>query len=207
MNDFIYRISDRLQQPLPGQEAQFRMAHLARRNAIAPPPDARQAAVLALFFPKKANWHLVFIERDNSNPNDRHGGQISFPGGKYEENDQTLQNTALREAHEEVGVDARQVEVLGELTKLYIPVSNFQVNPYVGFADYEPIFNPQIEEVKSILEVPFDVLQNPDTRKTTDLQIAKNLTLHDVPYFDVSNKIIWGATAMILSELLEIASF
>ncbi|MBK7873481.1 MAG: CoA pyrophosphatase [Saprospiraceae bacterium] len=204
MNAFIEHIAKRLQQPLPGQEAQFRMAHTARRNAAPIPPNARQAAVLALFFPKNADWHLVFIERDASNPNDRHGGQISFPGGKYEEGDQTLENTALREAHEEVGVDSQKVTLLGALTSLYIPVSNFQVNPFVGVADYEPIFNPQVEEVSSILEVPFHLLQNADTQKVTNLQLSQNLSLQGVPYFDVFGKVLWGATAMMLSELLEV---
>jgi len=205
MDTFIKNIAKKLEQPLPGQEAQFRMAHIARRNAAQTPPNARQAAVLALFFPKNANWHLVFIERDASNPNDRHGGQISFPGGKYEEGDQTLENTALREAHEEVGVDAQKVTLLGALTSLYIPVSNFQVNPFVGVADYEPTFSPQIEEVSSILEVPFYLLQDQDIQKVTNLQISHNLSLQGVPYFDVFGKVLWGATAMMLSELLEVA--
>ncbi len=202
--DFITGLSNKLQQPLPGQEAQFKMAHLARRNAVPPPPNARQAAVLALFFPKNKDWHLVFIERDNSNPNDRHGGQISFPGGKYEEGDASLQYTAIREAHEEVGVHPEKVEIIGELTDLYIPVSNFKVNPFVGFVDYTPTFRPQVEEVSDVLEVPFKLLRDYSIQKTTDLRIANNITLRGVPYFDLFGKVLWGATAMMLSELLEV---
>lgn len=202
--DFITELTDKLQQPLPGQEAQYKMAHLARRNAVPPPPNARQAAVLALFFPKNADWHLVFIERDNSNPNDRHGGQISFPGGKYEEGDASLQYTAIREAHEEVGVHPEKVEIIGELTDLYIPVSNFKVNPFVGFVDYTPTFRPQVEEVSDVLEVPFKLLRDYSIQKTTDLRIANNITLRGVPYFDLFGKVLWGATAMMLSELLEV---
>lgn len=202
--DFITGLSNKLQQPLPGQEAQFKMAHLARRNAVPPPPNARQAAVLALFFPKNKDWHLVFIERDNSNPNDRHGGQISFPGGKYEEGDASLQYTAIREAHEEVGVHPEKVEIIGELTDLYIPVSNFKVNPFVGFVDYTPTFRPQVEEVSDVLEVPFKLLRDYSIQKTTDLRIANNITLRGVPYFDIFGKVLWGATAMMLSELLEV---
>lgn len=202
--DFITDLSNKLQQPLPGQEAQFKMAHLARRNAVPPPPNARQAAVLALFFPKNTDWHLVFIERDSSNPNDRHGGQISFPGGKYEESDTNLQYTAIREAHEEVGVHPEKVEIIGELTDLYIPVSNFKVNPFVGFVDYTPTFQPQVEEVSDVLEVPFELLRDYSIQKTTDLRIANNITLRGVPYFDIFGKVLWGATAMMLSELLEV---
>lgn len=202
--DFITELTDKLQQPLPGQEAQYKMAHLARRNAVPPPPNARQAAVLALFFPKNTDWHIVFIERDNSNPNDRHGGQISFPGGKYEEGDESLQYTAIREAHEEVGVHPEKVEIIGELTDLYIPVSNFKVNPFVGFVDYTPTFRPQVEEVSNVLEVPFKLLRDYSIQKTTDLRIANNITLRGVPYFDLFGKVLWGATAMMLSELLEV---
>lgn len=202
--DFITELTDKLQQPLPGQEAQYKMAHLARRNAVPPPPNARQAAVLALFFPKNTDWHIVFIERDNSNPNDRHGGQISFPGGKYEEGDESLQYTAIREAHEEVGVHPEKVEIIGELTDLYIPVSNFKVNPFVGFVDYTPAFRPQVEEVSDVLEVPFKLLRDYSIQKTTDLRIANNITLRGVPYFDLFGKVLWGATAMMLSELLEV---
>jgi len=204
MDDFIQTLADRLQQPLPGQDAQFKMAHAARRTAVSMPPDARQAGVLALFYPKDKEWHLVFIERDSSNPNDRHGGQISFPGGKYEVGDETPANTALREAQEEIGVDPAKIEILGALTNLYIPVSNFQANPFVGFTSETPNFVPQEREVRSILEVPFSLLQQPDIIQYIDLQLAQNMTLREVPHFNLFGKVVWGATAMMLSELLEV---
>ncbi len=204
MDDFIQTLADRLQQPLPGQDAQFKMAHAARRTAVSTPPDARQAGVLALFYPKDKEWHLVFIERDSSNPNDRHGGQISFPGGKYEVGDETPANTALREAQEEIGVDPAKIEILGALTNLYIPVSNFQANPFVGFTSETPNFVPQEREVRSILEVPFSLLQQPDIIQYIDLQLAQNMTLREVPHFNLFGKVVWGATAMMLSELLEV---
>lgn len=204
MDHFIQKLADKLQGPLPGREIQFKMAHAARLPDLSVPPDARQAAVLALFYPKAGDWHLVFIERDASNPNDRHGGQISFPGGKYEEGDGTLANTALREAQEEVGVDPQKIELLGALTDLYIPVSNFQANPYVGFTTETPDFVAQTSEVRSILEVPFSLLQQPEIVQTIDLQLAQNLILKRVPYFNLFGKVVWGATAMMLNELLAI---
>lgn len=204
MDDFILRLADKLQQPLPGREVQHRMAHAARLPDLPVPANARQAAVLALFYPKAGEWHLVFIERDASNPNDRHGGQISFPGGKYEEGDETLANTALREAEEEVGVNAKKIELLGALTDLYIPVSNFQANPFVGFMTETPNFVRQEREVRSILEVPFSLFQQPEIVQTIDLQLAQNLILKRVPYFNLSGKVVWGATAMMLNELLTI---
>lgn len=203
--DFIEALSNQLQFGLPGQEAQFRMAHVVRQQAAKPPPNARQAGVLALLYPKQTNWHLVFIERQPHYGHDRHAGQISFPGGKYEDADSSLQQTALRETEEEVGVPRHAVNMLGKLTELYIPVSNFLVHPYLGIAEDRPQFVPDTTEVKAILEVPFAHLCNPATRQTTHLQLSSNITLKNVPYFNVEGKILWGATAMMVSELLALA--
>jgi len=202
--NFIDRLAKKLQEPLPGEVAQFKMAHIARRNRVTPPEHAREAGVLALFYPRGSEWYIVLIERVSSNRNDRHGGQISFPGGKREVQDPTLKDTALREAEEEVGVSAQKVELLGELTELYIPVSNFKVQPHVGFVAHTPDFSPEVKEVQAVLEIPFDHFLNAANRKHIDLKIAQNLTLRNVPYFDVLGKVVWGATAMMMSELLEI---
>ncbi len=197
----IERLSDRLHGPLPGPAAQYRMAHVGRRHAPTPPPEARLAGVLALLYPKGHEWHLVLIERI-TNQKDRHSGQISFPGGRHEEQDHTLEHTALREAEEEIGVAADSIEVLGSLTELYIPVSNYRVQPYVGFVDYAPRFSPQASEVAAILEVPFRVFSLTETIRHTNLQVAENLVLQRVPHYFVGGKIVWGATAMMLSELV-----
>jgi 8-oxo-dGTP pyrophosphatase MutT (NUDIX family) len=202
--DLIKRLDTRLSDPLPGHEAQYKMAHKVRRSPAPPPGNAKQAGVLALLYPKGTDWHLVLIERQSHNPDDRHRGQISLPGGRYEAGDGHIRNTALREAEEEIGVDASSVQVLGALSELYIPVSNFLVNPFVGWVDHQPRFQPQEAEVKAILEVPFDLLRHPRTIQTTDMKISEQIVLQKVPYFDVFGKIVWGATAMILSELLEI---
>lgn len=202
--DLIEKLDHRLSAPLPGPEAQYRMAHKVRRSHAPPPENVKQAGVLALLYPKEKDWHLVLIERQSHNPDDRHRGQISFPGGRYETGDGHIRNTALREAEEEVGVDASTVQVLGELSELYIPVSNFMVNPFVGWVDYQPSFRPEEAEVKSVLEVPFNLLRHPRTIRTTDMKISEQIILQKVPYFDVDGKVVWGATAMILSELLEV---
>ncbi|MGH1434988.1 MAG: NUDIX hydrolase [Lewinella sp.] len=204
MIDFIQQLSRNLQSPLPGRKAQYKMAHAVRQDTPLPPPNAREAGVLALFYPKAKDWHLALILRPNKNPNDRHGGQVSFPGGKREESDENLQATALRETEEEVGVDRRDVEVLGALTDLYIPVSNFLVAPYVGFLDYEPVFNPQPEEVEQVLEIPFSAFMDAQNHQLKDLRINSQMTLKKVPYFAVQQQTVWGATAMMISELLEV---
>lgn len=206
---FIDDLKERFQNPLPGHTAQDLMSHATRKFYKKPPEDARIACVLALFYPKNKieggkEWNMVLIERESSNPNDRHGGQISFPGGKLEEDDESLEAGALREAEEEVGVKAKEIEILGALTELYIPVSNFLVYPFVGYLDYEPMFIPQVSEVRSVVEVPISHLQNETTRKRRDLKAGKSITIKGVPYFDVNGHVVWGATAMILSELLEI---
>ncbi len=180
------------------------MAHAIRRNYPSVAPDAQQAGVLALFFPKDNKWHIVLIERDSRNPNDRHRGQISFPGGRFEAADGVLSATALREAEEEVGVRAQDIQLLGALTRLYIPVSNFAVSPFVGLIPYQPTFSPQESEVQSILEVPFDLFKQPGAIRKKDMRMTNNIVLQDVPYFDVYGRTVWGATAMMLSELIEL---
>lgn len=206
MNEnLINTLEEKLQRgSLPGREIQYQMAHVIRRRYEPVPAHARKAGVLALFYPKDSDWHIVLIERNSSHPEDRHGGQISFPGGKFEKEDRSLADTALREAHEEVGVDPETVSLVGELTELYIPVSNFLVKPYVGYTTVMPDFRPQLSEVRAIVETPVALLRKPETRQTTDLQVTDSITLRNVPYFNVHGKIVWGATAMMLNELLEV---
>jgi 8-oxo-dGTP pyrophosphatase MutT (NUDIX family) len=200
---FINQLKEALQKPLPGRNAQFRMAHLARRGYAEAPPSARKAAVLALFYPKNTVWQLALIQRTSSNPNDQHSGQISFPGGRFDpHHDESLLHTALRETEEEIGIPKHQIQALGALTELYIPVSNFLVFPFVGFSSETPDFNLQATEVQSILEVPFSHFQHPDNCSVADVKVGGKLTLNNVPCFVLNHHIIWGATAMILSELL-----
>ena len=205
MNDkLITTLEEKLQRALPGQDVQYQMAHVIRRQYDPAPAHAQRAGVLALLYPKEQEWHIVLIERSSRHPGDQHSGQISFPGGRFEEPDRTLADTALREAHEEVGVDPHIVTLIGELTELYIPVSNFLVKPFVGYTFRTPHFQPQLSEVSSIVETPVRLLKNPETRQATDLKISGNITLRNVPYFNVFGKVVWGATAMMLNELLEV---
>lgn len=197
-------IRNGLQSPLPGEEAQFRMAHVSRKYAISPPKEVYLAAVLALLYPKEEEWNLVFIERKSNNPKDRHKGQIGFPGGRNEPEDIDLGETAVRETEEEVGVPRSDIELLGPLSELYIPVSNFLVAPYVGMIPYTPTFKPQASEVESIVEAPFLPFTAPEAVQQTNLIVGKGIRLNQVPYFDLNGKVLWGATAMMLSELLEV---
>ncbi len=203
------RLRERLAAPLPGQPAQYKMASLRRMEELgvrsAPPPDVKVACVLLLLHrqPDDDLWRMVFIQR-SENPHDRHSGQISFPGGRYEENDGDLVNVALREAHEEVGIPPEQVTILGRLTELYIPVSNFVVHPFVGVLEGAPIFVPQPGEVAHILTPPLHIFTDTDSQKTTDMTVGAGILLKNVPYFDLEGRVLWGATAMMLNEFLEV---
>jgi len=202
--DLIVQIQERLERPLPGPEAQYKMAHAIRQKPHTPPDNARIACTLALLYPQEDKWYLPLIQRQSNDPNDQHGGQISFPGGKQEEEDADLATTALREAEEEIGIQAADVHILGQLTQLYIPVSNFLVYPFIGYLDYAPTFTRQESEVQDILKVPMDLLQKSHTMQFTDMKFSNSITVSDIPYYNVHGHVVWGATAMMLSEFLEI---
>lgn len=204
---FIEQLRTRLSQPLPGRPAQHRMASMRRLQELGPnpvpPPDARVACVLHLLHWHEDAWRTVLIER-SVNPQDRHSGQISFPGGRYEPSDGTLANVALREAEEEIGILPEQVEVLGRLTELYIPVSNYVVHPFVGLLLGPPVFVPQPGEVAHVLTPTLSVFDSWGNPNRKDITVGQGFTLQDVPYFEVEGRTVWGATAMIMSEFLEL---
>ena len=137
----IDQLRTQLQLALPGRPAQYKMAHAVRVNYPTPPPDARIACVLNLLYPKNDEWYLVLIERMSLYKNDRHSGQISFPGGGLETSDSSLEAGALREAKEEIGVHSEDIEILGSLTDIYIPVTQYVCEP-----DFDPyqIYIPHV---------------------------------------------------------------
>ena len=199
----ITALQQQLSQPLPGPTAQAKMASGSRKKFPVIPANAKKACVLCLLYPKNEEWYIVLMQRVSTNPNDQHSGQMSFPGGKLETSDETYAHAALRETEEEVGVPATDIDLLGQMTPLYIPVSNFHVFPFVGVLDYTPTFQPELQEVKEVVEAPLSLLLDDTTRQITDLTI-RDYTIRDVHYFDVFGKVVWGATAMMLSEFVEI---
>ena len=155
----------------------------------------RVGAVLLLLYPKDGQLHFVLTRRrDDLNS---HAGQISFPGGRQDEGEM-LGQTALREAHEEVGIDPTQVLMLGDMTPIYIPPSDFEVHPFVGWYAAAPTFYPAEWEVAEILEVPLRHLLDPANRRHEPRDF-NGLTLQ-IPYFAVGEHKVWGATAVMLSE-------
>lgn len=198
---FIQRLEIGLKQPLPGISAQFKMVPPTRSDyPEMDPATVRHGGILALLFPDEDATWIVFIKRQDYQG--VHSGQISFPGGGYEENDQNFQQTAIRETFEEIGVPMEEIVILGELSQLYIPPSKFLVRPFVGFIDRKPSFRPDPTEVSEVFSIPVDkLLATENCQKKTVRAGTGEIT---VPCFYVKNRLIWGATAMILSELLDI---
>jgi len=162
--------------------------------------NPRLSAVLVLLYPIESEWHLVFTQRRQYEG--VHSGQISFPGGKQEVGE-TLEQTAIREAFEEVGVGANDFRIVNPLSKLYIPPSNFLVFPQAAIAEEKPIFKKDDHEVESVVEIPVSFFLNPESRTNTKINIHKDYQ-YEVPAFIYEGKVIWGATAIIISELVEL---
>ena len=188
---------------LPGRQAQWLMApeHRSSRELEAlQEANARESAVLLLisFFSSRPSFYL--IERQGYDG--PHSGQISLPGGKKEEADFDFWHTALRETTEELGIEGEHIMPVGELTKLFIPVSRFWVHPKVGILNNEVQFSPNNREVKRILNPAISDLF--DVTKREELLVGTGMQKFRAPAFVMENSLVWGATAMILSEFSEL---
>ena len=192
--------------PLPGVTSHLKMApkhHLDElRNRKYPVLNAKKSAVLILFFHENDILKMILIRR--SIYVGVHSGQIAFPGGRFEDEDIDLETTALREIKEEIGIPEDKIEIIGRLSDIYVPPSNFLISVFVGYLAEKPVYKIDPREVNEIIEIPFDDFFKPDVIKHKDFYINSIKAVSDAPYFDVNNAEIWGASAMVISELLDV---
>jgi 8-oxo-dGTP pyrophosphatase MutT (NUDIX family) len=202
---FLKYVPDLAKARLPAMEAHLKMAPSIRieelKNRINGNEKTRVAAVMMLLYPKNGKTHLVLIVRNTYEG--VHSGQIAFPGGKFEIEDLIVSNTALRETHEEVGIFPGVIELIRPFTPTYIPPSDFMVHPFLGICKEEIVFIPQASEVAKVIELPLSVFLDDKIIIEANLSTsyAENI---NVPAFKIENQVVWGATAMMLSELKEV---
>jgi 8-oxo-dGTP pyrophosphatase MutT (NUDIX family) len=203
--DFLNYIPKIAKENLIGEEAHQKLAPPERLQFIKEIDSAtfnpRKAAVLMLFYPRNLQTHLVLIVR-NEYPG-VHSSQIGFPGGKVEAFDTSMEATALRETHEEIGIAPSQISIVKAFSELYIPPSNFTVLPIMGYSENELIFKPDPREVFGIIELSLkDFLD--EKNFTTQIMETSYMKEIDLPVFKFGDKIVWGATGMMLNELKEV---
>jgi 8-oxo-dGTP pyrophosphatase MutT (NUDIX family) len=202
IRDFIEKLRTELLTNLPGVEAHLRLAPEIRkidlRNGIEP-NHAMESAVLILLYPVDNRLHTVVILRNEYDG--PHSGQISLPGGKYEESDIDFLFTAIRESQEEIGINPSDIEIVGQLSRFYVRPSNFIVYPFIAFQPSRPEFKPDPTEVQRIIEI--DILKELNLNKIVNRTLTfKNNIQVNAPGFAVGGEFLWGATAMIMSELI-----
>lgn len=202
LREFKEKLKVELTGELPGKLAHSMMMPILRDDNLRMPsglPPPLQSAVLILFYPDE-HGHINFPLIQRPSYNGAHSAQVSFPGGKAELEDEDLIRTALREAKEEVGIIPANVEVIGKMTDLFIWVSNYMVTPVVAFTDEKPKFIKEDKEVDAIIETDLYDIINPEKRKEGTILVRDKYKIQ-TPYFDIDNRVVWGATAMMLNEL------
>lgn len=201
-SELIERLRNRLQHPLPGYEAHIEMAPALRRKITKIPDNARLSAVLVLLYQHEGNLYIPLMRRTQDGR--VHGGQVSLPGGKHDDTDPDFTFTALREAEEELNIPAQEVDLLGDLTDIYIPPSNFKVFPRLGFLPARPNFLPEVNEVADIYEVQVSDFLRKEILGTHKVEIIQGMHLEVPGYTVLDQHLVWGGTAMILAEFLAI---
>lgn len=203
MNSFPDILKKEIKKGLPGTEAQLQMAppdRLLMNFPRSPSASTRIAAVLIPLYQIKESIFTVFIQRTEYEG--VHSGQISFPGGMKEQSDKNIIETALRETYEEIGVKSSSISVIGTLTPLFIPVSDILVTPVAGWMDCKPEFKLENNEALFLIEGDLKRFLDPSIVKIKCFEVRGEM--REIKYFDYNSHVIWGATAMILNELMEI---
>ena len=202
----VHLIGLELLKPLPGKEIQLQMSSLRRIREMTDTAQINngiKSSVLILLYPDSGDNEIATVLIQRPSYEGVHGGQISLPGGRLEEMDRDLKDTALRESKEEIGIDPDKIITIGTLTELYIPPSNYIVLPFLGYTLKKPIFKPDPQEVAGIIEIKLKDLLNDNKIMTKEIDIRPGISVFG-PCFEIDNHTIWGATAMILNEFKEI---
>lgn len=198
---FIDDVTQKFLAPLPGEKAHAHMAINSPLRLLARPnARTRKSAVLILFYPHQGEIFLPLILRPAYDG--VHSGQMAFPGGRYEPTDEDLLRTAKREAQEEIGLRLNDVRVLGVLSELFIPPSNFFVLPVVAYLPYRPDFYPDPREVEKVIEVPYREIRDKNIVGQSEVEVRGKLV--QAPHYLIQQYKVWGATAMMISELLTV---
>lgn len=203
--EFLEYIPKIQKEPLIGEEAHEKMMPAERitifKDLDLNTVNARNACVMMLFYPKNNEPHLILILRNSYKG--VHSSQIGFPGGKVEEFDTSLEDTALRETFEEIGIDRNLITVVKPFSEIYIPPSNFKVYPFLGYSTEELTFVPNDREVFGLIELPLSVLLDDDNLVSKTLSTSYMEEV-GVPAFKFEEHYIWGATSQMLNELKEV---
>jgi 8-oxo-dGTP pyrophosphatase MutT (NUDIX family) len=201
IENFSTYLKHKLQEKLPGKTAHIEVAPYRKVDFDKKElQQAKKSGVLILFYVKDQEIYTALMQRTIYEG--KHSGQISFPGGKVEKSDKSIYHTALREANEEIGIATKDIEIIGQLSEVFIPVSNFHVIPVVGIIRNIPQFKIEKREVEEIIEFKLTHLITQEL-KQNKVKLANN-TILQVPSFEHNQKIIWGATALMLNELKHI---
>jgi 8-oxo-dGTP pyrophosphatase MutT (NUDIX family) len=188
----------------PGDLFQFRMAPEGRKsseNIFNHTGKHKNSAVMITLWETGNQLKTLLIQRKIYIG--AHSGQISFPGGKFEDHEQNPIEVALRETYEEVGIKPESIEIIGNLSPLYIPASHFMVYPVIGYIHQQPEFSLQEREVESIIQLPVSTFLEPKTVQSTRIVLSNGWKIN-TPFYAIENHMVWGATAMIMSEFTEL---
>jgi 8-oxo-dGTP pyrophosphatase MutT (NUDIX family) len=201
---FTSELKDAFKYPLPGKTAHELLKPYLKVSKRLDAPQIlkpRVGAVMALIYPVEHIPHILLIERPIYDG--VHSGQIAFPGGKVEKSDASHLATALRETEEEVGIAINDIEVVGPLTEVYVLASNFMVYPFVGILNNPPKLSLRQNEVADTLHIPLNKFFENGILREKPIRNTLGFTLM-APYYDLNGKVLWGATAMMVSELCSI---